>query len=120
MRFYNPPAANSCTASRYVPHERFCLLGWHWIPDHEVVYGGIERAMGSRTHLQACQSCLQAWYAKRRFWVGSLSGTAHIGEWAFRPKHLSRIDRWIRNRAPLMRDISNARLDRPEGAKETP
>jgi hypothetical protein len=105
--FRNPEGLNNYTASTHPPSERFCMLGWHWKLDFrdDVIMTIIERPLGRDTQIQACQSCMRHWHATDRVFVGTLSGVALLREYSFRPKHLKRIDRWIRNNARWMRQI---------------
>ena len=113
VHFYNPAGLNDATASgvgspgyRYRPQERFCVLGWHWVPDSKdnVVQTVMERSTASDLPIQACQSCMRRWYATGRVHVGSLTNNAVFWLGDFRPRHMRRIERWLNSRAPLLRD----------------
>ena len=113
VRFFNPVGSNDATASgpgapgyKWNPQERFCMLGWHWVCDFrdDVIQTVLERHIGSDLPIQACQSCMRRWHSTGRVHIGTLTNAAVFWMGDFRPRHMRRIERWLYNRAPLLRD----------------
>lgn len=115
VTFVMPIGGNQSTSSgngaflvRWKRHERFCMLGWHWVDDsfgHNVVRtvcNGVYRWPHGMP-VQACQKCMRHWHATGRVHVGSLSRTATFLASDFRARHLARIELW-NNRAPMIKD----------------